>query len=150
MDKCYKIAGLYVASLQAMAIIHTRNHWLSKGDSFYSKHLLFERLYDSALEDLDSAAEKFIGIFGPECLDLSMQTEFINKALSKYKILEGDPLAQSLAFEKDFVKFSKDAYDCFEEEGKMTLGLDDMIMAIASNREESVYLLQQNIEKISS
>jgi hypothetical protein len=49
----------------------------------------------------------------------------------------------SLAAEKDFIKLSKDAYNCFEDEDKMTLGMDDMIMSISSKREEAVYLLQQ-------
>jgi hypothetical protein len=49
--------------------------------------------------------------------------------------------------EKDFLKFSQEAYNCFEDEGKLTLGLDDMVMAIASQREESVYLLQQKLLK---
>jgi DNA-binding ferritin-like protein len=146
MEKCLKIAALYIASLRAMALIHQYNHWTTKGAMFYGEHLLFERLYNSALENLDTAAEKFIGVFGDECLDYDLQTEFLNKLLTKYKNLEGSPLEMSLSIEKDFIKFSSDAYNCFESEGKMTLGLDDMIEAISSQREDSVYLLQQNIK----
>lgn len=146
MDKSFKVAALYVASLKAMALIHQHNHWTTKGISFYGDHLLFERLYNSALENLDLAAEKFIGLLGPECLDYSLQTALLSKVLSKYKDVEGSPVEMSLAIEKDFIKLSKDAYDCFENEGKLSLGLDDMIMAISSQREESVYLLQQNLE----
>jgi hypothetical protein len=76
-------------------------------------------------------------------LDYVLQADLLNKVLLKYKGLEGKPLEMSLAIEKDFIKFSKDAYNCFEEEGKLTLGLDDTIMSIASKREEAVYLLQQ-------
>jgi DNA-binding ferritin-like protein len=143
MDKCSKTAALYVASLRAIAFIHTQSHWTTKGDTFYGDHLLFERLYNSALENLDLAAEKFMGLFGPDCLDYTLQADLLHKVLLKYKGLEGEPLEMSLAIEKDFLKFSSDAYKCFEEEGKLTLGLDDMVMAIASKREESVYLLQQ-------
>jgi hypothetical protein len=46
-----------------------------------------------------------------------------------------------LAIEKDFIKFSKAAYECFERENTMTLGLDDFIMATSSEREEAMYLL---------
>lgn len=143
MDKCCKMAALYVAYLKAMAQIHQHNHWLSKGDSFYGDHLLFERIYDSALEDLDKAAEKFIGIFGEECLDYAFQADLLNKVLCKYTKLDGNTIEMSLTVEKDFVKLSKVAYDCFEKEDTLTLGLDDMIMSIASNREESIYLLKQ-------
>jgi len=143
MDKCCKVAALYIASLKGVALIHQHSHWTTKGAAFYGDHLLFERLYDSALENLDLAAEKFMGLLGDECLSYDMQNDLLSKVLAKYTNLEGSPLEMSLAVETDFIKFSKDTYNCFEESGRMTLGLDDMIMAISSKREESVYLLQQ-------
>lgn len=146
MDKCCKVGALYVATLKAIALIHQHNHWTTKGISFYGSHLLFERLYDSALENIDLAAEKFIGVFGDQCLSYDLQADLLHKVQLKYRNLEGSPIQMSLEAEKDFLKFSKDAYNCFEEEGKLTLGLDDMIMAIASQREESVYLLQQSLD----
>lgn len=146
MDKCNKVASLYIASLKAVALIHQHNHWTTRGLAFYGDHLLLERLYNSTLKDVDLAAEKFIGLFGDGVLDYDSQTELLSKVLSKYSKLEGSPMEMSLAIEKDFLKFSKDAYNCFEKEGKLTLGLDDMIMSIASQREESVYLLQQTLK----
>jgi DNA-binding ferritin-like protein len=146
MEKCHKVAALYVATIKAISLIHQHNHWTTKGDTFYGDHLLFERLYKSALENLDTAAEKFIGVFGDECLDYDLQVKLLNSVMQKYSNLEGSPVEMSLTIEKDFIKFSKDAYNCFEEEDRLTLGLDDMIMAISSQREESVYLLQQILE----
>jgi DNA-binding ferritin-like protein len=143
MDKCSKVAALYIATLKAMALIHQHNHWTIKGISFYGDHLLFERLYQDTLDSLDLAAEKFIGLFGEEPVNYDLQVELLHKVQSKYSKLEGSPTEMSLAIVKDFIKFSRDAYNCFEEEGKMSLGLDDMIMAISSKCEESVYLLQQ-------
>lgn len=145
MDKCSKVGALYIATLKALALIHQHNHWTVKGAAFYGDHLLFERLYKSTLENLDLAAEKFIGVFGDQCLGYDLQADLLHKVLLKYKNLEGSPVQMSLEAEKEFLKFSKDAYNCFEEEGKLTLGLDDMIMAIASKREEAVYLLQQSL-----
>ena len=146
MDKCSKVGALYVATLKALALIHQHNHWTTNGLSFYGDHLLFERLYKSTLENLDLAAEKFIGVFGDQCLDYDLQADLLHKVLLKYKNLEGSPIRMSLEAEKDFLKFSKDAYNCFEEEGRLTLGLDDMVMAIASEREGAVYLLQQSLD----
>lgn len=146
MDKCSKTAALYVATLRALALVHQHSHWTTKGRPFYGDHLLFERIYKSALDDMDLAAEKFIGLFGSDCLDYALQTDLLNKVLLRYKGLKDKPLEMSLAIEKDFLKFSKDAYNCFEDEGKLTLGLDDMVMAIASSREGAVYLLQQTLK----
>lgn len=147
MDKCTQVAALYIATLKAIALIHQHNHWTTKGQYFYGDHLLFERLYKSTLEDLDLAAEKFIGLMGDSYLNYDLQADLLHKILLKYKNLEGSPAEMSLNVEKDFLKFSKDAYNCFKQEGKLTLGLDDMIMAIASQREESVYLLQQTLHE---
>jgi len=147
MEKCIKIAALYIATLRAMALIHQRAHWLAKGNSFYGNHLLFERLYNSALEDLDLAAEKFIGVFDANCLTYELQTELLSKVLSKYNNVEDDPVAMSMNIEKDFIKLSSDYYKILDEEGQLTLGVDDMISVISSKREESVYLLKQTMEK---
>lgn len=146
MEKCFKVAALYVASLKALAMIHKHNHWTTKGSMFYGDHLLFERLYESTIENLDLAAEKFIGVFGDECLDYELQADFLNKVLLKYKNLDSSPAQMSLAAEKDFLKFSDDAYKCFETEGKMTMGIDDMIMEIYSNHEDAIYLLKQTLK----
>ncbi len=146
MDKCSKVGALYIASLKALALIHQHNHWTVRGTAFYGDHLLFERLYDDTLELLDLAAEKFVGLFGDEVLSYELQNDLLHKVLLKYNNLEGSPVQMSLGAERDFIKFSKDAYNCFEDEGKMTLGLDDMIMAIASKCEEAVYLLQQSLD----
>jgi DNA-binding ferritin-like protein (oxidative damage protectant) len=143
MDKCHKVAALYLATLKGLSLIHQHNHWTTKGADFYGDHLLFMRIYESVSENVDTAAEKFIGVFGDEPLKYDFQNELLGKVLSRYSKFEGSPVQMSLAAEKDFLKFSKDAYNCFEKEGKMTLGLDDMIMSIASEREEAVYLLQQ-------
>jgi DNA-binding ferritin-like protein len=147
MDKCCKIAALYIAILKAITLIHKDNHWLTQGNDFYGKHLLFERLYDSAVEDLDLAAEKFIGLLGSECLNYELQYKFLNSALLKYKNASQTPEQCSLKIEKDFIKFSEECYKCFEEHGALTFGLDDMMMSIVSKREESIYLLQQMLKK---
>ena len=149
MDKLSKIAALYISTLRAIGIIHQNNHWLSKGTNFYGSHLLFERIYKSSVEDLDLAAEKFVGLFGPDCLDYKLQADLLSKVISKYNELSSKPFEQSLAIEKEFLKLSQDAYNSFKSEGgKLSLGLDDLIMSISSSREESVYLLQQSLNDI--
>lgn len=146
MNKSCKIGALYIASLKAIALIHQNNHWTAKGIAFYGDHLLFERIYNDTLKNLDEAAEKFMGLFGDACLDYDLQTDLLHKSLLKYKNLEGSPAEMGLEIEKDFLKFSQAAYNAFEDEGALTLGLDDMIMTIASKREEVVYLLQQSLD----
>lgn len=137
-----EICAKYIAFLRALYLLHQNHHWLISGNNFYGHHLLFERLYKSAQENADLAAEKFIGLFGSESIGAKEQGKLIADFLDKYT--SENYVEASLAAERDFLKFSNDVYYEFKNsEGKMTLGLDDMIMSIASQREESVYLLQQ-------
>ena len=138
-----KIAALYIATLKAISLIHQHNHWVTSGNNFYSQHLLFKRLYEQTLENLDSAAEKFIGLWGDECLEYQLQYDLLNRVLANYKDVSSEPVELSLSIEKDFLKFSGEFNLMLEKESKLTLGLDDMLSAIAGKSEESVYLLNQ-------
>ena len=79
MDKCQKMANMYVAMLRAIYNVHQNNHWLTEGDNFYGNHLLFQRIYESAQENADLAAEKFIGNLGRESVNQTLQAELIAK-----------------------------------------------------------------------
>ena len=130
----------YVAALLSLAIIHQQAHWVSKGEH-YGEHLLFERLYDGVSDQIDTAAEKAIGVLGAEMdivKHISMTSTFINKFY-----VEKDLVKRSLLAEKAFLSFSKKLYNDLKESGDMSLGLDDMIMSIASEHETFVYLLLQ-------
>jgi DNA-binding ferritin-like protein len=136
-----EICAKYVAFLRALYLLHQNHHWLTCGANFYGNHLLFERIYKVAQESADLAAEKFIGVFGHEALGVPVHGKLMHELLEKF---DGNNLAKSsLDAEKEFLDFSKLIYDELEKQGKMSLGVDDMIMSIASNHEGNVYLLKQ-------
>lgn len=141
MDKIYKMGTLFVATLRAIYLIHHHSHWITKGNNFYGNHLLFQRLYEKAEENTDEAAEKMVGLFGTECLDYSIHNELLTKVMAKYT--QEDPIEKGLAIENDFIKLAKAAYNHFEQEGQLSLGLDDLIMSIVNDRETAIYLLNQ-------
>jgi DNA-binding ferritin-like protein len=138
-----KVMALYVAYLRALYLVHQNSHWQCKGPNFYAHHLMFERLYQSAQANADLAAEKTVGLFGNDTINLSVQSKMIQKFTSRYT--SDDHIVNSLKAEKDFLSFSKYIYHILKENDTLTLGLDDMIMEIASKREEAVYLLQQSL-----
>lgn len=142
MEKCNKTAIVYLATLRTIYNLAQENHWKSKGSNFYSNHLLFQRIYEETQENVDEAAEKLITLFGDEVLNEEILLSTESKVKQKYFNLEG--IDQVLKIIKDFISFSKFAYNCFEQEKKLTLGLDDMIMSIASDQESHVYLLTQS------
>jgi DNA-binding ferritin-like protein len=136
-----KLCQYYIALLQSIVILHKNNHWIAAGDNFYGTHQLLDRIYESASKDLDAAAEKFVGVFGPESVSLKMQAPLIQEILVEFQ--SGDIISASLASEQAFLKFSAKFLKETEDAGKMTAGLEDLLAGIASNREEAVYLLQQ-------
>lgn len=147
MERHVQIAGLYLATLKALYIVHQHGHWTTKGSDFYGNHLLFERLYEAAQKSADEAAEKFLGVFGEEAVELEYQNKLLEKVLAKFNAASDDPTERSIAAEKQFLQLSQQAYDAFKDDEVMTLGLDDMIMSIANKSEEAVYLLQQSLKK---
>jgi DNA-binding ferritin-like protein len=147
MERLSEITCYYISFLRALALIHQSHHWLTRGKNFYGNHLLLDRIYKSAAENSDLAAEKLIGIFGDDSLELPLHAEYMHKLLEKFS--SGEPISTSLLAEKKFLELSQKFYDALKKADKMTLGLDDMIMAIASQREEAVYLLGQ-VEKTAS
>lgn len=143
MERIEELCCYYIALIRSVYLVHQNHHWITSGESFYGNHLLFERIYKSAAEDADLAAEKMIGLFGTEVMDLHMQAQMIGKTLEDFST--GNPLGTSLEAEKKFLDFSEKFYKLLKKEDKMSLGLDDMLMSIASNREGAVYLLQQTL-----
>lgn len=141
MQNIQELLCYYIALIRSVYLQHQNNHWLCKGYGFYGEHLLLERIYKTAAEDADLLAEKCIGIFGSDVLDLNMQAELIRKHLNEFS--EGDPIQTSLGIEKKFIAYSERLYKILEEESEMTLGLSDAMATVASNREGAVYLLQQ-------
>ncbi len=100
-----------------------------------------QRLYESAQSNADKAAEKVVGLYGSAAIDLVQQASDIKKFMSRYT--DKNPIVNSLNAEKDFLKAAQKLYDMLAEADELTLGLDDLILSICSDREEAVYLLQQ-------
>jgi DNA-binding ferritin-like protein len=141
MDRIEHIACFYIAFLRAIALIHQSSHWLSRGSNFYGDHLMHERNYKSVLEDGDAAAEKLVALFSDEVLEPQIQAMLISKLYKEFS--SHNPVENSLNAEKAFLEKSKMVYDKIKNEGKMTQGLDDLILGIANNREGAVYLLSR-------
>lgn len=139
-----KKSNEYVANLRALYLLHQNHHWICEGDSFYGKHLLFQRIYESAQENADSAAEKLIGLYGKSMVSLEKQADCINEFLTSFA-KESDVLKRSLQAEQNFQKLSKDFYKFCKDQDIITLGLDDLILSIANDRETAIYLLKQNL-----
>lgn len=141
MNSLEELANLYVAHLRATALIHQQHHWLARGEAFYGTHLLFDRIYKSAAENADLAAEKMVGVLGAETLLTPLHFDLIHRTMKRFA--GPDLIGESLAAEKSFLEASEGFSKQLDAAGKLTLGVADMLGGIASDRESAVYLLGQ-------
>ena len=134
--------GGVLALLRAQALSYQTSHWQVRGDDYYGNHLMFERLYGSVGEEIDTLAEKIVGYVGIEGVALPDQMEKIHMLCGAWGRIECHH-RRGIQSETDLQKALKIAYDSIKESGLMTLGLDDFLMATASSHESNQYLLQQ-------
>jgi len=148
MEKLNKSIGIYVSYLRALYFLHQQHHWIASGPNFYALHLMFEKLYKSAEHDADEASEKFVSLFGDECLDTKAQIELQYQVLTSMDD-DDNIVSKSLALEEKFLAYSKNFFSILKEEHEkeMTDGLDDMIMGIANNRESACYHLKRTLHE---
>ncbi len=130
--------SLYVDFLRALSLIHQRNHWIAQGPNFYGDHLLFQRLYNEVQKMADQAAEKTLGLYG----ELTSGPRTMAELITKYEKDE-KPIQSSLDATKGFIELCTQVYEGLQKNDAMTLGLDDLVMALANQAESHAYLLQQ-------
>ena len=142
----------YLGHLRMMHLWFHGAHHLVSGVSFSGDHVnLFGTIYTEIQDQMDGAIEKFVGLIGE---DMGDPLAITSKAL---EIMQGhqSPAHRSataialtgLQIEKDFLALSEEIYGTLKENGALTLGLDDFLMATASAHETFVYLLQQRVRE---
>lgn len=145
-----KLLSWYLGHLRFLYLMYQNCHWQCAGLSFYQHHLLFQRLYEAISKDIDATAEKIIGLFSSDLINLSSQLEIMNMLGEKFEINQDMPVTcfnTGIEAEKSFQKLTVALKRALEEEDKLTLGMDDLLAAQASGSEERLYLLKSSLPK---
>lgn len=133
-----------LTGLRAAYLVHQQAHWESRGPHYYGDHLLYERLYTSSQEDADELAERIAGLMGSEALSIHGQWGEMLEDETLLGIIQiQDTYERSLRIEEHALFLLEEAYHTLSDTEDMTLGLDDLLMSLCSNRETSLYLLRQ-------
>lgn len=148
----YPQLSVVVVHLKYLYALHQHHHWTAMGDPFYGDHLLFQRLYDGILGEIDAVAEKSIGLGCTANVDLQLMTSQLLKLItgsgSASTIPHSSDLARkSLTAEMNFLSAMKHLCDSLKECGLMTHGLDNLLAGIEDKHEGHVYLLKQRVSK---
>lgn len=129
-----------LASLLALYQIYYFAHWSSRGESAYGDHQLFERLYKSTQEEFDSVAERVVGHCGEDALGGVFT---LAAQLNEQWMLHDTPLGGAITGENATQSAILGAYRSLDVQAGLTLGLDDLLMQLASQHETNLYLLRQ-------
>jgi DNA-binding ferritin-like protein len=151
----YAELGALLAFLRGVATIHQTHHWQSQGDSFYGDHLLFERIYNSMVEEIDSIAERSVGLGCSEIVNPTMQASMTSSVIEWIYGIYSAPIS-SLPREDSLIRISLAAEQCLSavldsvaanlrEMGALSRGLDNLLSGISDKHEESQYLLKRSI-----
>ena len=148
----YSQLSVLLSHLKFLLVLHENNHWTCMGDPFYGDHQLFSRLYDAVAGEVDSVAEKSIGLGCTSNVNMQLLSSQVLKLVSNTgaasTIPQSSDLARkSLAAELNFLKVIDCCRNSLEECGQLTNGVDNMLQDIADKHEGHVYLLKQRCSK---
>lgn len=144
------LAALLTSTI-AIARFHQSHHWQASGDPFYGDHLLFDRLYNAANEEIDTIAEKLVGLGGLELVNPVLQAQQVEKVITQVFApiapsafpKSRDLMLASYAAEMHYLKFIKVCSDRLGE--YLSMGTDNMLAQLADTHEGHLYLLQQRL-----
>jgi len=148
----YPSLSVLLVHLKYLSALHQNHHWTCMGDPYYGDHLLFQRLYDGVTKEIDTVAEKAIGLGCTGNVDLQLVNSQVLKLIcgqgSASMIPQTSDLAKkSLMAEMNFIKVIDHVISSLEECGLLTSGLSNMLEGIADVHEGHIYLLKQRISK---
>jgi hypothetical protein len=128
--------------LRAQIWNYQESHWQTRGSAYYGNHLLFQRLYESVADQIDTLAEKMVGTYGPEVVSAAHVSPKFQKFVARW-IQVPCLHERGLLSENDFQDVTRKCYDRLKGLGELSLGMDDFLMSIASDHETNQYLLRQ-------
>lgn len=141
-----------LACLRALHWAYWTLHWQVSGPNYYADHTLLQRLYageeGASLEDaIDAMGERMVAFFGPRSVD---PVEINERVTSIIREEQGsnrtthDLFVMLLNLEMRLIRSLGVAWRSNQDSGTlMSMGVDDLLMGLANEREVAVYLLKR-------
>jgi DNA-binding ferritin-like protein len=128
-----------LSALQAMRECYHVLHWQASGQSSYGDHLMYGRLYDTLVEEVDATAEKLVGVSGfPDAVQAS---QLAAETAEKVAAMGVSPVGM-LAVERGLTETTIPATRAvLLAQGELSTGLDNFLGGVADAHETHVYLL---------
>lgn len=138
-----------ITGLHALSIASQSAHWRALGDSFYSDHLMYQRMYEDISKEIDAVGEKYVGVTGNESI---IEPNRLISALSsagQQMLAGGDVLETLLRAQRNFIKRVSTLVKLLEASGQYSSGIDNLLSGIIDKHEEHIYLLERRLKAAS-
>jgi DNA-binding ferritin-like protein len=146
----YAELSVVLVHLRHLAMLHQTHHWTAMGDPFYGDHLLFERMYNKSVEEIDAVAEKAVGMGNERNVNMALQATQLARLTNAYGATGSVPQARELALrslqaETSFVTVVDAMCNSMKDQGTCTQGIENMLQGIADSHESHFYLLKRRL-----
>ena len=154
LEKCCSVFGDsewaplagFLAVTEGLQTLHRSHHWQTKGENFYGDHLLYQRLYEAILPEIDLIGEKLIGVSQDVSLTNYFKRVKAMEMLLKAVTHSDQPyIVVSHDAELTYVRMGGELMDQLEQAGLLTRGLEQMLGNVLDKHEEHIYLLEQRV-----
>lgn len=144
----YAELSVLLVHLKHLQMMHQTHHWICCGDPFYGDHILFQRLYEAINDDIDSIAEKAVGLGSERNVEPIIVAKQLSRLMNACSPLASIPSSHELAYrslklEQAFVLLVKQVSQQLASRGALSYGLDNLLAQLADDHEKNVYLLKQ-------
>lgn len=130
--------------LRAQYMLYQNIHWEVSGPPFYGNHLLFQRLYESVQQDVDNLAEKVVAHFGVQAVAMRKAMPEMDAFCRRWCQVESLS-ARAMVSEADFQRLVQKTLSVLETEGRLTIGVANLLEEMADRHETNMYLIQQTL-----
>lgn len=140
--------AVLIALLRAARLIHHTAHHLTHGPSFYADHALFSDLYTALDDEIDTLTEKAVYMGADiDAADLAARAAELTAKLSP----QGAPThatalaTRSMNAELAIQDGISAARQTLQEQGRLSLGMDNFLAQLADDHETALYKLRQRL-----
>jgi len=148
----YASLSVLLSYLKFIQEVHHNHHLIASSHVSYSDHLLFQRLYENVLEEIDKVAEKAVGLgsaMNVQPILLNTQVCQLLKCVDTLPTqmrTASDLLAKnSYAVEMSLLCAVKILVEMMQEYGELSRGVDNLLAGVEDQHEEHVYLLKMRL-----
>jgi DNA-binding ferritin-like protein len=142
MNYINNLLGVW-ASLRAEHMLFWTFHWRAKGSGSYGDHLLYQRLYEARVEEIDRMGEVIMAVGGPQAVDPSRSWVAVRDVIDRTTEAENlSDTQKSIGLVRDTLARISAANDALNNT-PYALAINNVLAGIADKHLEALYLLQQ-------